>query len=362
MKFLKDELDKFLNSIEETDKKCLKQAEDRLDNLVKPPKSLGKLEDIASKLASITGNINNSLDKRCVIIMTSDNGVCDEGVSSAPQAVTCMQTINFTKGITGVAVLAHHFKSDLIIVDVGINADINNKDIINRKIRKSTGNIVKEQAMTYEEAIEAINVGIEMARNVKEQGYNVVGVGEMGIGNTTTSSAVLSSLLNIDIEDISNAVDRGAGLTDDRFAHKIDIIKKAVKLHKPDSKDPINVLSKLGGFDIAAMAGAFIGAAYYKLPVVIDGFISIVAALCAYRLNPLVKEYMFTSHHSCERGYTLAMKELELEPSLNLDMRLGEGSGCPIMFSIMDAACSIINDMGTFEEGQIGDEYLNNLS
>ena len=361
MNFLKDELDKLLNSIEGTDKKCLKQAEDRLNDLVKPPKSLGKLEDIAAKLASITGNINNSLDKRCVIIMASDNGVCDEGVSSAPQIVTCMQTLNFTKGITGVAVLAHHFNSDLIIVDVGINAEINNKDIINRKIKKSTGNIVKEQAMTYEEAIEAINTGIEMARNAKKQGYDVIGAGEMGIGNTTTSSAVLSSLLNIDVEDIANTVDRGAGLTDDRFTHKIDIIKKAIKLHKPDSKDPVDVLSKVGGFDIAAMAGTFIGAAYYKLPVVIDGFISIVAALCAYRLNPLVKEYMFTSHHSRERGYTLAMKELGLEPSLNLDMRLGEGSGCPIMFSIMDAACSIINNMGTFEDGQIGDEYLNNL-
>ncbi len=359
---MKEELSKILNSIEETDKNILKIANNRLDSLVKPPGSLGTLEEIASKLSSITGKIENKLDKRCVIIMCSDNGVVDEKVASAPQMVTLMQTINFTKGLTGVSVLANHFNCQLKVVDVGVNADIDNPQIISRKIRKSTGNIAKEPAMTEEEAIKAIMVGIEMATCAKKQGYDCIGVGEMGIGNTTTSSAVLASLLDVNIEDISKTVDRGAGLSDERFIHKINIIKKAIELNKPNSKDPIDTLSKVGGFDIAAMAGVFIGAAFCKVPVVVDGFISIVAALCAYRLNPLVKEYMFLSHHSCERGYALAMNELGLKPSLNLKMRLGEGSGCPIMFSIMDAACSVIKNMGTFEEAQIGDEYLENLT
>ncbi len=360
---LKEKLQNFLDDVEEVDGEYLKNAQLRLDSLVKPIGSLGKLEEIAARLASINKNLYCSLDKRCLIIMASDNGVVEEGVASAPQEVTYIQTLNFSKGITGAAVLSNHFNTDMIVVDVGVNQDINDPNVINKKMRKSTHNIAKQAAMSLDEAHKAVIIGIELAIDAKNQGYNIIGVGEMGIGNTTTSSAVLSSLLAIrGYEDVRNTVGRGAGLTDERYENKIKVIEKAIELHNPDAKDPMDVLHKVGGFDIAAMAGVFIGAAYCKIPVVVDGFISIVAALLAYRLNPKVKGYMFASHLSCERGYVLAMDELGIEPCLNLDMRLGEGSGCPIMFSIMDAACAIIKDMGTFEEADIGTEYLDNLS
>ena len=352
------ELEKYISGITGIDHSAYAAARERLDSLVKPPGSLGRLEDIAAKLAGITGHIYNAVDKRCVIIMCSDNGIAEEGVASAPQSVTYAQTINFTRGITGVAVLAKCFNSDLMIVDVGVNAEVNHPDIINRKIRKSTWNIANQPAMSREEAVTAMLVGIEIVGDAHKKGYKIIGVGEMGIGNTTTSSAVLCGLtgLNVDL-----TVGKGAGLSNEGYEKKKQIIKNVLKTHEPDPHDPIDVISKVGGFDIAAMAGAYIGAAYYKLPVVIDGFISAVAALVAARLTNLAVQYMIPSHASYEPGYAHAMKELGLEPVLMLNMRLGEGSGCPIMFMVVDAACAIIRYMGTFAEAAIDEKYLENI-
>lgn len=351
-------LNSIISNIKDVDKEALKKADERMTSLVKPLKSLGKLEDIAIKLSGITGKVKNNIDKRVVIIMSSDNGVVEEGVASAPQSVTLSQTINFTKGLTGVAVLAKANNTDLMVVDVGVNCDFECPGVINRKIRKSTSNMAKGPAMTYEECIKAVLVGIDCVKDAKDKGYDIVGVGEMGIGNTSTSSAVLCALTDCKVEDV---VGRGAGITDAAYAKKISVVKKALEINSPDKNNPLDVISKVGGFDIAAMTGVFIGAAYYKMPVVIDGLISVVAALCAYRLNNKCRDYMFTSHISKEIGFKTAMSELGLSSILDLNMGLGEGSGCPLAFSIMDSACAVMNNMATFEEAEINDEYLDEL-
>ena len=348
-------LEKYLSGVKPLDKDAMVAAMGRLDNLVKPPGSLGGLETIAVRLAGIGGQMHYDTAKRCVIIMAADNGVVEEGVSAAPQAVTYAQTMNFTKGITGVNVLAKQFGADLTVVDVGINGEIEHPMILNKKIRHGTWNIAKQAAMRRDEAEQAVLTGIEAAIEAADNGYKLIGVGEMGIGNTTTSAAVLCALTDIDPEQ---AAGKGAGLSDEAYRRKIDVIRLALAHNKPNPADPLDVLAKVGGFDIAAMAGVFIGAAYKRVPVVIDGFISIVAALVATRLNPLVKEYMFASHASFEQGYRYAAQALDVEPCLHLNMRLGEGSGCTLMFAVMDAACAVMQDMGTFEQGNIGEEYL----
>ena len=351
-------LNNIISNIQDVNREALKKADDRMTSLAKPLKSLGKLEDMAIKLAGITGRVNNKIEKKVVIIMSSDNGVVEEGVASAPQSVTLAQTINFTKGLTGVAVLAEANNTDLMVIDVGVNCDFKCPGVINRKIRKSTDNIAKGPAMTYEECVKAILVGIECVRDAKNKGYDIVGVGEMGIGNTSTSSAVLCGLTHALVKDV---VGRGAGITDEAYAKKICVVQKALDINKPNMEDPVDVIAKVGGFDIAAMTGVFLGAAYYKIPVVIDGFISVVAALSAYRLNNKCRDYMFTSHASKEIGFKTAMRELGLSSILNLNMGLGEGSGCPLAFSIMDSACAVMNNMATFEEAEINDDYLDEL-
>ena len=352
------ELNSIINAIEGVNKEIIIEADKRMTSLAKPLKSLGKLEEMAIKLSGITGKVKNNINKRMVIIMSSDNGVVEEGVASAPQSVTLAQTINFTKGLTGVAVLAKANNTELMVVDVGVNCDFNHPNVINKKIRKSTWNMAKGPAMSYEEAVRAMLIGIECVKNAKDSGYEILGVGEMGIGNTSTSSAVLSALTDIKVEDL---VGRGGGITDEMFEWKKEVVRKALEINKPIKEDPIDVVSKVGGFDIAAMVGVFLGAAYFKIPVVIDGFISVVAALIAFRLNPKTRDYMFTSHSSRELGFNVAMEELSLSPILNLDMALGEGSGCPLAFSIIDSACAIMNNMATFKEAEINDSYLDEL-
>ena len=336
---------------EEAKLKALK----RQDNLFKPLGSLGELEELSIKLAGITGNVYNTVDKKCIVIMASDNGVCEEGVSSCPQEITAKQTINFIKGTSGVGVLARHAKADLRVVDIGINADINYHGIIKKKIRKGTSNMAKGPAMQVDEAIKAIEIGMGIVEDLVKEGYELLGTGEMGIGNTSTSSAILMSFTGC-TSDI--AIGKGAGMTDEGFINKKHIIEKSIEVNNPNSDDPIDVLAKVGGFDIAGLTGCFLAAAYYRVPIVIDGFISAAAALTAYKINPLVKEYMIASHKSKEPGYLLIMKELGLCPVLHMGMRLGEGTGCALVFNIIEAATKIINEMVTFEQAEIDTAYL----
>ncbi len=348
-------LGKVISSILPPDDKAMTEARNYQAKLVKPPGSLGRLEDLSIQLAGITGQVHNELHKKHLLVFAADNGVVAEGVSSAPQSVTLRQTVNLTRGKTGAAVLAKFSNSEIIVCDVGVNADIHDNKVLNRKIAYGTGNIAVEPAMTREQAVRAILTGADLV-NATEA--DVFGIGEMGIGNTTTSSAVLAVLLNEDVEKITG---RGGGLTDQAFLRKKAIIRQAIAVNQPDRNDVIDIISKVGGFDIAAMCGAFLAAAAKRRPVVIDGLISVVAALCAVRLNPLVRHYLIPSHAAYEIGYKSAIDALELKPLFHLDLRLGEGSGCPLAFQVLDAACAVINKMATFEEAGINDDYLEEI-
>ena len=334
---------------------AMEKARQRQAELAKPPGSLGRLEDLSVQLAGITGNVHNKMEKKHLLVFAADNGVVEENVASAPQSVTLMQTINLTRHKTGASTLCRHFGCGITVCDVGVNAHIREEKVLNRKIAYGTRNIVKGPAMTRAQAEQAVETGIQLAMETEA---DVLGIGEMGIGNTTTSSAVLSVLLDADVEAVTG---RGGGITDDSFRKKKEVIRTAIAVNRPDKNDVLDVLSKVGGFDIAAMCGGFIGAAASRRPVVIDGFISAVAALCACRLCPEVRDYLVPSHLSFEIGYKLAMDAMDLQPLFSLGMRLGEGSGCPIAFEMLSAACAIINDMATFAQAGIDDGYLEEI-
>ncbi|MBZ9606918.1 nicotinate-nucleotide--dimethylbenzimidazole phosphoribosyltransferase [Clostridium estertheticum] len=343
-------LNNTLQCIKPLNKEAMKKAWDRLDSLSKPIGSLGEIENIIAKMAGITGEIHNKINKKNVVIMCSDNGVVEEDVSNCPKNVTAIVTNNFTKKITGVYVLSKFVGSEITVVDIGVDADFNNPKIVNRKIAYGTMNMMKGPAMTREQTIKAIEVGIDTVDDLARKGYDLFGTGEMGVGNTATSAAILSVLSGLEVEV---SVGKGSGITQEQFINKKRVIKKAIEVNKPDKNDVIDVLSKVGGFDIAGLCGCFLSAAKNRVPIVIDGFIASAAALCAYRLNPLVKEYIFASHLSAEPGAAFIMKEIGLKPMLNLNMRLGEGSGCPLAFNIIEAAIFTMDNMGTFEEATL---------
>ena len=351
----------------------VKEATARQEVLAKPTGALGTLEEISIKLAGITGEVKNDVTRQAVVIMSADNGVVEEGVASAPQSVTLSQTINFTRHFTGVSALAQYFGIDLLVCDMGVKMGIPDVfytdkmefvsgaekahgkfagKIVNRSLGRGTANLAKGPAMSMEQC-EAFLTGVEAAKAVKDAGYRIFGVGEMGIGNTTTSACVLSALTGTPAETV---VGRGGGLNDAGLAKKIHIVEEAVS--KLKNASVFEILAAVGGFDICAMTGAFVGAAYYRLPVVIDGYISAVAALAASRIAPKTVNFMFGSHQSTEPGYLIAMNELNIKPLFNLGMRLGEGSGCPISFKIIEAAAAAMNGMATFAEGSIDADYL----
>lgn len=348
-------VEEMLEQIRPLDEAAMERARRRQAQLAKPPGSLGRLEDLSVQMAGITGNVHNQVKHKHLLVFAADNGVVTEGVSSAPQSVTLMQTINLTRHKTGASTLCRHFGCDITVCDVGVNADIKEPQVLNRKIAYGTGNIAGGPAMTRAQAQQAMEIGFELAKTTHS---DVLGIGEMGIGNTTTSSAVLAVLLNVPVEQVTG---RGGGLTDESFQKKRSVIEKAIRLNQPVRQDVVDVLSKVGGFDIAAMCGAFLGAAATHRPVVIDGFISAVAALCAARLCPDAVGYFIPSHASFEIGYRLAVEEMGLQPLFLLGMRLGEGSGCPLAFEVLSAACAVMNDMATFDQAGIDDGYLEQI-
>lgn len=334
------------------DEAAMAAARHRQAQLAKPPGSLGRLEELSIQLAGITGHVCNRMERKHLLVFAADNGVVAEGVSSAPQSVTLQQTVNLTRHKTGASVLCKHFGCEITVCDVGVDADIPEPRVKNCKIAYGTQNIAHGPAMTRQQAQHAVSVGFELARTTEA---DVLGIGEMGIGNTTTAAAVLAVVLDADVAAVTG---RGGGVTDEAFRHKKAVIRAAIDHNQPDKNDILDVLAKVGGLDIAAMCGAFLGAAASRRPVVIDGFISAVAALCAQRLCPAAGAYFVPSHASFEIGYRLAMDALGLKPLFDLGMRLGEGSGCPIAFEILEAACAVINDMATFAQAGINDDYL----
>ena len=401
-----NELKDVIKLIQAPDEISMQAARERQDYLAKVPGSLGMLEEISIKLAGITGKpYENNVQNQAIVLMCADNGVVEEGVASAPQSVTLMQTVNFTERITGVGSQAKYFGIELLAVDIGIKLPVPEKYltedmleegklsslVVNRRISSGTENLAKGPAMSREDAVRGIMIGIEAAEACKRAGKTLIGVGEMGIGNTTTSSAIIAALyledrlkksgeLNKNEEEnkenisensfdendvreiVEKIVGRGGGLSDEGLQKKKSIIEEAIKKYEPlymtNGLDAIELLRTVGGFDIAGMVGVYIGAALQRVPVVIDGVISIAAALLAIRICPDVKNYLFASHKSKEGGYSVATELLGIEPMFDLGMRLGEGSGCPIAFKIIEAACAVINGMKTLEEAQVDAAYL----
>ena len=340
-------LKKTINSITPVDRKAMDEAQNRLDNLLKPQGSLGKLEDIAKKLSGITGKVQNNITSKAIIVMAGDNGIVQEGVTSFPKDLSLLVGETMLTGLSGVAVLAKQAGAELRVVDLGIDGDFKAPGIIDRKIRRGTSNFAKGPAMTREEAVLAIETGIEETLKAIDDGADLIGTGEVGIGNTTTSSAVLYAFTGADLNRI---VGRGAGLSDEALENKKAVIRDAVALNAPDPADPVDVISKVGGFDIAGMTGIYLAAASRKVPVVIDGLISGVAAVTAARLNGEFTGYMFPSHLSIEPGAIVINEILGLDPMLAMNMRLGEGTGCALAFNIIEASTCIMNNMGTFAD------------
>ena len=351
-------LQRLLSGISPLYEAPMREAKARQDALAKPPGSLGLLEEISIRLAGITGTVKNEAAPTRIYVLAADNGVVSEGVSSAPQSVTRAQAINLTRGLTGASCLAKHFHDGLTVVDMGIALPYTCPEILNRSLGKGTANIAAGPAMPRPAAVQGILTGMELAAQARQDGIRLLGVGEMGIGNTTTSAAVLAALTGLAPEELTG---RGAGLTDDAFRKKKDVIRRALTLHRPDPADPVGVLSAVGGLDLAAMTGAFLGLAAAHVPAVADGLISVVAALCAVRLCPAARDAIFLSHASKEPGYRRAAEELGLGPFLQLGMRLGEGSGCPLAFQVLKAACAVMNGMATFAEAAINDDYLESI-
>ena len=345
-----------ISEIRPADRAAMDEAGRYIDGLIKPMGSLGKLETLAVDIAGIKGRTRGiSVKKRAVIVMCADNGVYEENVASAPQEVTVLMAHAMAQGKSGMTVLAEEAGSDFILVDIGINTDEKIPGLIDRKIAKGTNNFTKGPAMTPDMCVQAIETGIETVEFLKTKGYELLGTGELGMGNTTSSACVLMGLTGIKADQ---AVGRGAGLTKESWAHKKDVVCCALDVNRPDPDDPVDVLSKVGGLDIAGLVGVYLGAARYRIPVVIDGFISAVAALAASRLCPDTTDFMIPSHCSEEPGFLYAMKELGKEPMLFMNMRLGEGSGCPLAFHLIDAALSMVDGMATFEETSIDEKQL----
>lgn len=332
----------------------MQKAKQRWDSIAKPLNSLGKLEKAVEKLSGIFGTHNFDISKKCVVVMCADNGIVEEGISQVGKEVTLTVAENMTQNKATINILANECDADVFVYDVGIDAIVNNDKIINKKIMFGTNNFLKQPAMSKEQAIEAINVGISIVKDLKQKGYKMIATGEMGIGNTTTSSAITACLLN---RRASFVTGRGAGLTDAALRKKVKVINKSLKLHKPNKNDPIDVLSKVGGLDIAALVGVFLGGGLHQIPILIDGFISSVAALLATKIAPEIKDFMFATHISKEPGGKIVLDELNLPFFIDLHMCLGEGTGAVVAFKIFDLAVSVYKNMTTFNQAKIPD-YL----
>ena len=328
------------------------------DSIAHPLGGLGDFEDAVACIAAAQGSAEVAEFPRALAVFFSDNGVVAEGVSQSGQDVTRAVARNMCEGAASACRMAAFAGAEVVPVDVGMARGIEDARMVRANVRRGSGNIAHGSAMSRDGAVRAIEVGIAVACGLARAGVRLLAAGEMGIGNTTTSSAVLAVLLGADVEAVTG---RGGGITEESFRKKKAVIRTAIEVNRPDRDDVVGVLSKVGGFDLAAMCGAFLGAVAARRPAVIDGLISAAAALCAVRLCLNVRGYLVPSHASFEIGYRLAMEAMDLRPLFDLGMRLGEGSGCPLAFQVLDAACAVINDMATFDEAGINDDYLDEI-
>lgn len=356
MKKLKETIEK----IGVLDDCAMRKARLRQNSLTKPEGSLGKLEDLSIKVAGITGNPMPKIKNKIIVVMAGDHGVTEEGVSAYPKEVTAQMVYNFINGGAGINVLARHIGANVLVVDMGVSADIKSPDVINKKINYGTRNMSKGPAMTREEAIRSIEAGIEVVEDyLKNNDVDIIGTGDMGIGNTTASSAIVSAITKTPVEKVTG---RGTGICDSMLENKIKIIKKSLDVNKPIASDPIDVLSKVGGFEIGGISGVILAGAANNIPVVIDGFISGAAALIAVEIEPKAKDFIIAAHNSVEQGHKLVMDYIGIEPLLNLNMRLGEGTGAALGISLVEAGCKILSEMATFADAGVSEknEHTNN--
>lgn len=323
----------------------------RLNELAIPAGSLGRLEELAITYISITGNRNKEIAKKVIFTMAGDHGVAEEGVSAFPQEVTCQMVENFLKGGAAVNVLAHHAGAKVIVVDCGVKGDIAPRQGLKiRKIGYGTNNITKGPAMTRGEAIKAIEIGIETLNEELNNGIDIVGTGDMGIANTTPSSAVIAA---IERTDVAMVTGRGTGIDDTALSNKIRVIKRALEVNNPNPSDPIDVLAKVGGYEIGAIAGLCLASARHSIPVVIDGFISTAGAFIACKLEPKAKNYIIASHKSAEKGHKFVLNKMGKEPFLDLNMRLGEGTGAALVISLIEAGVKLFTQMASFSKAKV---------
>ncbi|MFZ2950555.1 MAG: nicotinate-nucleotide--dimethylbenzimidazole phosphoribosyltransferase [Desulfuromonadaceae bacterium] len=340
-----------LERIKPVNPDLLQQAQARLDNKTKPPGSLGRLEEFARRMAAISGTEEPDLSKKVIFTFAGDHGIVEEGVSLYPKEVTSQMVFNFLAGGAGVNVLARHSGAEVRVVDVGVDYDFAaTPGMLHRKVARGTRNFAKGPAMTRDEMLAAMQVGIDLAEQCKAEGVALIGTGEMGIGNTSPSSAMIAAISGIPVRELTH---RGTGINDAALENKIRVIEQGLALNKPDPRDPLDVLAKVGGLEIAAIAGLVLGCAANSIPVVIDGFISTAGALIASELHPGVRDYIFAAHESVEVGHSFMLERIGVRPILDLDFRLGEGTGAALAMGLVEAGVKIMKEMATFEQAGV---------
>ena len=349
-----NKLTETINKIQSPDPELREQAQAKLDDLTKPQGSLGRLEELAKQMVSITGDISPVIDKKAVLVMAGDHGVVRDGVSAYPQEVTMQMVHNFLSGGAAINVLARHIGAEVLVVDVGVASVFEpNPKLIDKKVAMGTKSMTIGPAMERGQAIQALEAGIEIAEMMINNGYDIIATGDMGIGNTTASSAITSLICNIEAEEVTGL---GTGIDQKGLVKKVKTINKAIEVNDPDIGDGIDILSKVGGFEIGGIAGVVLGCAANRIPVVIDGFISSAGALIAYAIEPKCAHYMIPSHCSVEKGHRIALEHLGLKPLFDFDMRLGEGTGAAIGINITEAAVKILNEMATFSSAGVSEK------
>ncbi|MDP2931715.1 MAG: nicotinate-nucleotide--dimethylbenzimidazole phosphoribosyltransferase [Chloroflexota bacterium] len=346
-------LDTILKSIKPLDSRAMAAARARQDCLTKPHGSLGRLEELSVQIAGITGQAMPKLEHKVIITMAADHGVVAEGVSLYPQAVTRQMVLNFLRGGAAINVLAGHIGARVVVVDMGVIGGFSSlSGLLCKPVDSGTKSMLRGPAMTRPQAITALETGIEIVQDEARKGLDIVATGDMGIGNTTASSAIFAAISG---QSVARVTGRGTGIDDKQLAHKVGVIEKALSLNHPNPKDPVDVLAKVGGFEIGGLAGVMLGAAARRIPVVIDGLISGAAALIATGLSPRVKDYLIPAHVSAEPGHKLMLDFLGLKPLLDLNMRLGEGTGAALGISLADAAVKTLCLMATFGEAGVSE-------
>ena len=347
-------LNDLISRIQPLDQTAMDAARARQDQLTKPQGSLGRLEELSIQIAGITGQPRPHIQHKVITVIAGDHGVVAEGVSAFPQEVTPQMVLNFLHGGAAINVLARHVGARVVVVDMGVAADLpDHPGLVKKKIAAGTANMAQGPAMTREQAEQAILAGSEVIHTELEKGLDILGTGDMGIGNTTPSAAIAAAITG---RDPAQIVGRGTGLDDAGVQRKIQVVRQALAVNQPDPNDALDVLAKVGGFEIGGLAGAMLAAAAHGKPIMVDGFISTAAALIAVGLAPQVRPYLIAAHHSQEQGHGIMLDWLQLQPLLDLHLRLGEGTGAALGISLAEAACKILDEMATFAEAAVAEK------